>query len=118
MIVLHVTEKPVVSYIEKATELPAGELQQKLWETLRWPRDRETGITVQHRVEEGDPVARICAVALEIGCDLIVMGTHGRRGLLGWFTSTVTEQVIRKAPCSVLVVKSTDQPPEAAPPTV
>lgn len=116
LIVLHVTDKPVVSYIEKATELPPDEFQRKLWETLRWPRDREKGLTVQHRVVEGDPVTQIGAVAQEINCDLIVMGTHGRRGLLGWFTSTVTEQVIRKAPCSVLVVKSTDQAGQAAPP--
>jgi nucleotide-binding universal stress UspA family protein len=55
LIVLHVAEKPVISYIERASELSHEEFQQKLWDTLRWPRDQETGLTVEHRVEEGDP---------------------------------------------------------------
>src|SRR3954452_11138123 len=70
LIVLHVTDKPVVSYIEKATQLPPEEFQKKLWEMLRWPREKEAGLDVEHRVEEGDPVKQILRVAAESRCDL------------------------------------------------
>lgn len=45
---LHVADKPVVSYIEKASELSPEQLQQKLWETLRWPKECEEGLNVEH----------------------------------------------------------------------
>lgn len=105
LIVLHVAEKPVVSYIAQASELSAEELQQKLWETLRWPREQESGLTVDHRIVEGEPVKEIVRVAQEQHVDLIVMGASGRTGLLRWFTGSVTDEVGRDAPCSVLLVK-------------
>ena len=115
LVVLHVTAKPVVSYIEKATELPAAEFQQKLWETLQWPRDCEQGLDVVHRVEEGNAIDQIIRVAEEVRPDLIVMGTHGRRGILNWFTTNVTDEIVRSAPCSVLIVKAPQySPPDAA----
>jgi nucleotide-binding universal stress UspA family protein len=63
-------------------------------------------LTIEHRVVEGEPVAQIIRMAQESGCELVVMGTHGRGGLSRWFTSTVTEQVVFKAPCSVLIARS------------
>ena len=39
-------------------------------------------------------------------CDLIVMGTHGRTGLGRLLTGSVAEEVLRKAVCPVLVVKT------------
>lgn len=42
--------------------------------------------------------------AEEEGCDLIVTGSHGRRGVRRWLLGSVTETIIRHAPCSVLVV--------------
>lgn len=105
IIFLHVMDKPVVSYIEKASELSPEELQQKLWETLRWPREFEAGLNVEHRVAEGEPVPQILRMAEESRCELIVMGTHGRSQTSRWFKRSVTEDVVFKAPCSVLVAK-------------
>jgi nucleotide-binding universal stress UspA family protein len=78
---------------------------------LRAPRESEAGVDVQHRVEEGSPAQQIVQVANEIQVDLIVLGTHGPRGLLKWFTSNVTDHLVRESPCSVLIVK--DPPAEA-----
>ncbi len=39
-------------------------------------------------------------------CDLLVMGTHGRRGISHFLLGSVAERVIRQAPCPVLVVRS------------
>lgn len=47
----------------------------------------------------------ICSVAEEIGANLIVIATHGRKGLGHLVLGSVTERVLRDAPCPVLVVK-------------
>jgi nucleotide-binding universal stress UspA family protein len=47
----------------------------------------------------------ICKVAEEVGANLIVMATHGRRGLGHVILGSVTERVLRDAPCPVLVVR-------------
>ena len=43
--------------------------------------------------------------------DLIVMGTHGRRGPARMFLGSVTEEVIRQANCPVLTLRRRDTPP-------
>ena len=52
----------------------------------------------------------ICEVAREVGASVIVMATHGRKGLGHLVLGSVTERVLRDAPCPVLVVK----PPEGS----
>lgn len=47
----------------------------------------------------------VCKVAEESGASLIVMATHGRRGLGHVILGSVTERVLRDAPCPVLVVR-------------
>lgn len=106
LVILHVAPKDVLGYVDKNTELSAEASREKLWEAMRRPRQEETGIKVEHRLEEGDAAKGILRVADETGCGLIVMGTHGRTGLTRWFRGSVAEEVIRKAPCSVLIVKS------------
>jgi nucleotide-binding universal stress UspA family protein len=57
-------------------------------------------------VLDGDPAQVIVQFARERGCSLIVMGTHGRTGLERLLMGSVAEQVVRKAPCPVLTVKT------------
>jgi nucleotide-binding universal stress UspA family protein len=51
------------------------------------------------------------AFAAEAGIDLIVMGTHGRGGLVHMLLGSVTEKVVRAAPCPVLTVREHQQAP-------
>jgi nucleotide-binding universal stress UspA family protein len=60
------------------------------------------------------PAAEILLVAQEIRCDLIVMGTHGRTGLGRMLSGSVAEEVLRRASCPVLTVK-TPLPPAQSP---
>jgi len=60
--------------------------------------------------ESGDPRTVIVDQAVSKGADLIVMGTHGRRGFKRLLLGSVTETVLREAPCPVLTV-----PPHASP---
>jgi universal stress protein A len=53
----------------------------------------------------GDARDSIVQVAKELGADLIVMGTHGRRGVTRALLGSVTEAIVRSAPCPVLTVR-------------
>ncbi|MEP0773740.1 MAG: universal stress protein [Acidobacteriota bacterium] len=48
----------------------------------------------------------ILGYAEEIGADLIVMGTHGRRGLAHVLLGSVANEVVRGAPCPVMTVRT------------
>jgi quercetin dioxygenase-like cupin family protein len=62
---------------------------------------------------EGNAAEEILRLAERAGCDLIVMGTHGRTGLKRLLAGSVAEEVLRKAPCPVLAVRT--PPAETAP---
>jgi len=55
-------------------------------------------------VREGSPAVEILHFAAEHGADLLVLGTHGRSGFEHFMLGSVTEKVLRKAPCPVLTV--------------
>jgi nucleotide-binding universal stress UspA family protein len=56
-------------------------------------------------VEVGVPDKNIVEKAGRDAVDMIVMSTHGRTGLAHVFTGSVTESVVRRAPCAVLSVR-------------
>jgi nucleotide-binding universal stress UspA family protein len=62
-------------------------------------------IAVRHVFLEGDPAEEIVRYSTDTGMDVIVMGTHGRTGMDRLLMGSVAEQVLRGAPCSVMVVK-------------
>jgi nucleotide-binding universal stress UspA family protein len=57
------------------------------------------------RVVNDLPYRVILEAAERLGCDLIVMGSHGRRGLQGLLLGSQTQRVLLNAPCPVLVVR-------------
>ncbi len=63
-------------------------------------------VPVRQLVEDGDAADVICTVAAEQGVDVIVVGSHGRTGLGRLLLGSVSEHVVRHAPCPVLVVRS------------
>jgi nucleotide-binding universal stress UspA family protein len=71
---------------------------------------RGAGVGVDVRVTEGRPITEIVRVAKEIGADLLVMGTHGRSGFDRLVLGSVTEKVLRHAPCPVLTVTARTVP--------
>jgi nucleotide-binding universal stress UspA family protein len=64
-----------------------------------------TSAPVEKRTEVGDVAGTICRIAEEVGVDVIVVGSHGRTGLQRLFLGSVSEHVVRHAPCPVLVVR-------------
>ncbi len=59
-------------------------------------------------VEMGRPFAEIIRYAREQQIDLIVLATHGRGAVAHVLLGSTTEKVVRKAPCAVLTVRSSD----------
>ena len=55
---------------------------------------------------DGSPVIDICAFAKDHDVDLIITSTHGFTGFAHVLIGSIAEQVVRHAPCSVLVVPS------------
>jgi nucleotide-binding universal stress UspA family protein len=67
-------------------------------------------------VREGtDAKTEILSEAAACGASLIVMGTHGRSGLDHVLLGSVTERVVRKAPCPILVVPPHAESVDGAP---
>jgi universal stress protein A len=59
-------------------------------------------------MKTGDARDMIEEAAKEVGADLIVMGTHGRRGVSRALLGSVAEVVVRTAPCPVLTIRTHD----------
>jgi nucleotide-binding universal stress UspA family protein len=75
------------------------------------------GVRTRLSVVEGEPAASILDKAGSERSSLICLGTHGRSGLERLMLGSVTEKVIRKAPCPVLTVSEPREegPPKEAP---
>ncbi len=78
---------------------------------------RFAGLTAASRTDvvvvEGNPVREILDQVERLSADLLVMGTHGRSALSQMLLGSVAENVIRRAPCPVVVVRNPHQPLEA-----
>jgi len=111
---LHVWDRPVhVSggFVVGAPGTPPKTLEEffadaRGLELDAWLRDlRESGVAAQARVELGDPVDTIVKIARDEKFDLIAVGAHGRRGISRWVAGSVAEEILRRAPCPVMVVQ-------------
>ncbi len=118
LFLLHVVEDPVAQgvwtpevYVAASAEL-RGRLLREATERLSrilTPTDREQfQATIEVRI--GAAADTIAEFAREQQIDLIVMGTHGRRGLAHMFLGSVAERMVRQAPCPVLTVRGERAP--------
>ena len=55
--------------------------------------------------EQKTRVKSLLAMLEDMGCDVIVLGMHRRAGVAGWMGPSITEEVVRRAKCAVLVAK-------------
>jgi nucleotide-binding universal stress UspA family protein len=68
----------------------------------------------------GQPAAALVQIAADVEADLLLLGTHGRKGVERLVLGSVASQVFRTAPCSVLVARpkdysGMDKSPQVAP---
>jgi nucleotide-binding universal stress UspA family protein len=63
------------------------------------------GVAYHAHVLVGPPAPTIARFAQQHGCDSIVMGTHGRAGLIDLFLGSVAAKVIHLSPVPVTLIK-------------
>ena len=89
------------------TQIPDNEtleqLRIKLLDCI--PEEMRDDMDVEAIVAQGIPFAEIISTAKEKKIDMIVIGSHGRTGLSHMMLGSVSEKVVRKAPCPVLTVR-------------
>jgi nucleotide-binding universal stress UspA family protein len=109
--VLVLSGGPITGRLEEGAEM-THEVIERSRENLRElvsTRARSLGLTpprVEPRVRFGAPAEQLLAEASESKAALIVVGTHGRRGLEHLLLGSVAEEVTQKASCSVLVARA------------
>jgi universal stress protein A len=105
--VLHVGRQPVFAPVEGLVPPEPKRYSEQLTAKLHEIRAEGPNVPVEYQMLfVGDPAAEILRVAQAIKADLIVMGTHGRTGLGRLLMGSVAEQVVRRAPCPVVTVKT------------
>jgi nucleotide-binding universal stress UspA family protein len=106
LLIVHVEEPPMAygggEFYYGPSEPGREELKRLLADVV--PAD--AAVPSEHRLLVGPPAETIVEVAEREGAELIVMGTHGRTGLARLLMGSVAEEVVRKAKCPVLTVKS------------
>lgn len=110
--VLHVYEVPAFAFPEMPVETSdlTGQIERASQSALDSvvTRAQRPGVDVRALLREGTVWSEIQLAAGETRADLVVMGTHGRSGLSRALLGSVTEKVVRTAPCPVLTVRGPD----------
>jgi nucleotide-binding universal stress UspA family protein len=76
--------------------------------------NKKNGAKITAFPEKGDPKQVISLTAIKWKADLIVMASHGRKGVSHLLVGSVAESVLRSAPCAVLVLPSGHRQRESA----
>jgi nucleotide-binding universal stress UspA family protein len=105
LIVVHVVPRFVPVAAESIAEALIPQDVEPLRKLLHETRPPQSDVAVRHILDEGDAAEEILRIANENQCDLIVMGTHGRRGLTRLVMGSVAERVTRSAPCAVVTTR-------------
>ena len=106
--VLHVVDE--IPGVDPVLPLPARKkverkIESRAWEELRTllPEEESNRVRTFLALEWGTPAVEIIRYAKGHAIDLIALGTHGR-GLQHVLMGSVTESVVREAPCPVLTL--------------
>lgn len=65
---------------------------------------KEAGYDVKLHLEYGEPAHIVAQLCEEVGADLIIMESAQRKGIARWFLGSVSEHLVREAPCPLLVL--------------
>jgi nucleotide-binding universal stress UspA family protein len=104
----------VVSVIDSATALSSGPVARM--DQRRAAREfaaqaivvqgRRIGVGVSFLVWQGEPGPAIVEAAMAEAADLVIVGTRGRNRVERFVLGSVSDHVVRHAPCPVLIVRA------------
>ena len=117
--VVHVENAPAPVTAEFGWDVPGVSLadcSERLRRQVEQEIDSAGGATgferVMLHVRVGPPAETIARLAAEVDADIVVVGTHGRRGVRRLLIGSVAEATVRTAGCPVLVVRPKDHDSE------
>jgi universal stress protein A len=114
LVIVHVWDRPTYAAETVLVRQP-GEAQRSLADLIRENAERDmseflatlalpAGVKFTHRLASGDPAATLLNELKSGAFDLIVLGTHGRTGLVHLLLGSVAEKLVRLSPVPVLTV--------------
>jgi nucleotide-binding universal stress UspA family protein len=109
LVLLHVVETlgpEHLSYGELTNHPQPETYRRQLWEEFHRFCPPDPDLRVEYVLSEEEVITAIVRTTVELKCDLIVVSTHGDSGWKRWPWGSIAESVVRRAPCSVLVVKA------------
>lgn len=104
-------------YVESmvdAEEALKKERQKLVTECIARLRKKYPKANISGTVTVGYPADQILTYAGRWGADLIILGSHGRRGLNHFIMGSVAERVAREAECSVEIIRGGQPKPATA----
>ncbi|MEX0938740.1 MAG: universal stress protein [Pirellulales bacterium] len=110
MLIVHVEEPPTAyggGNLYYGVPEPERDALMEMLERLKPTTD---DVPYEHRLLSGDPARQVIELAEQEKAGLIVMGTHGRTGILRLLMGSVAEEIVRRSSCPVVTFKA----PEAA----
>jgi len=116
--VIHVVHDP---FIFGGWNLPLPSLHEEYKKLLKLDREelhsiisseKKRGMSIKELLREGDPTEEILKVVREEGIDLLIMLAHEEGHLEHFLFGRSNEELVRRMPCSVLLVKKEPEPVE------
>ena len=114
--VIHVVHD---SFIFGGWNLPIPSLHEEYKKLLKKAREelhtiitseKKKGVSIKELIREGDPTGELFKAVKEEGIDLLILLAHEEGHLEHFLFGRSNEEIIRKMPCSVLLVKKESEP--------
>lgn len=99
----------VVAHVAPFRHRPRRRRRRQTYEALRRLATVDPDVRMHPLLLEGFVAPAIISAAVELDCDLIVMGTRGRAGLRWLLPGSIAAAVRRDAPCPVMAVQLPNQ---------
>ncbi len=110
----HVCQLPAYAFFDGSMYAPTpelvGDIRRDAKRELAAARASLGEMKAETVLLEGEPAAELVRYAQSHGIDLVLMGTHGRRGVRRLVLGSVAERVVRTAGCPVLTTRSAEPP--------
>jgi nucleotide-binding universal stress UspA family protein len=114
IVLAHVFDLPIVGLPDAAILVGAqtaarltDEAQSALDAEVARVKDR--GVSIKPALRQGDPRELVPVVAADVGAKLIVVGSHGRTGVLRGLLGSVAEDIMRHSPVPITVLRTKPQ---------
>lgn len=107
--VMHAYQLPVVGFPDGVL-VPTAQIASRI---VTWAegelkacvaKRKESSVEIIPILKQADPREAVLSTAEEVSADLVIMGTHGRRGLARALIGSVAEAVVRTSPVPVMTV--------------